>query len=55
MNDLIVVPPEFGILFLIPLAGSYFVFNWTDDLGYTAFFYFITQIGLAALAHNIYG
>ena len=32
MNNLIVVPPEFGILFLIPIIGAYFVFEKTDDL-----------------------
>lgn len=55
MNNLIVVPPEFGILFLIPIIGSYFVFNRTDDLGCTVFFYLTFQIGLAALARYIYG
>ena len=55
MKNLIVVPPEFGVLFLVPVIGSFFLFKRTDDFGCTAFFYLITQIGLAALAHYIYG
>ncbi len=55
MNNLIVVPPEFGILFLIPIIGAYFVFEKTDDLTHSAIFYVVTQIGLACLAHHIYG
>ena len=55
MNNIIVVPPEFGILFLIPIIGTYFVFDKTDDLMYSALFYITTQIGLACLAHHIYG
>ena len=55
MNNLIVVPPNFGILFLIPIIGTYFVFEKTDNLMYSAIFYTVTQIGLACLAHHIYG
>jgi len=53
--EFIIVPPEFGILFLLPLIGSYLIFKITDNLFWVALFYITSSIGLASLAHYIYG
>jgi len=55
MVEFIIVPPEFGVLFLIPLIGSYLIFRFFDNLFWVALFYITSQIGLASLAHYIYG
>ena len=53
--EFIVVPPEFGVLFLLPMIGAYLLFQYFDNLLWSALFYFASQIGLALLAHHIYG
>ena len=53
--ELIVVPPQFGVLFFLPLIGSYLIFRFFDSLFLAALFYFALQIGLALLARHIYG
>ena len=53
--EFIVVPPEFAMLFFIPLIGTFLIFDRFGNLFWAAVFYFSTQIGLALLAHHIYG
>ena len=53
--EFIIVPPEFGILFILPMLGAYLLFHYLDNLFWAALFYFSSQIGLALLAHHIYG
>ena len=55
MVEFIIVPPEFGVLFLLPLIGAYLIFKITDNLFWVALFYITSSIGLALLAHYIYG
>ena len=53
--EFIVVPPEFAILFLVPIIGAFLLFHYLDNLFWAVLFYFSSQIGLALLAHYIYG
>ncbi|NDG53526.1 MAG: hypothetical protein EBY39_10975 [Flavobacteriia bacterium] len=53
--EFVIVPPEFGILFVLPMIGAYLLFRYSDNLFWPSLFYFSSQIGLALLAHNIYG
>lgn len=54
MTELIIVPPEFGVLFILPMLGAYLLFHYLDNLYISVIFYFSSQIGLALLAHYIY-
>tara|TARA_B100001059_G_C17568830_1_gene443893 strand:+ start:500 stop:682 length:183 start_codon:yes stop_codon:yes gene_type:complete len=53
--EFIVVPPEFAMLFLIPIVGAFLIFDRFCSLFWAAAFYFTSQIGLALLARHIYG
>lgn len=53
--EFIVIPPEFCILFLLPLIGTYLIIRFFNNLFWAAIFYFSSQIGLACLAHHFYG
>ena len=53
--EFIVVPPEFAMLFFIPIVGAFLIFERFGNLFWTAVFYFSSQIGLALLARHIYG
>lgn len=51
---MIIIPPEFTILFLIPIFGTIFIYDKTADLSVSFLFYVTTQIGIATLAHYMY-
>ena len=52
--ELIVVPPEFALLFFVPIAVSAFLIYRGEDLSLAIFSYLTLQIGLCALARYIY-
>ena len=52
--ELIVVPPEFALLFFIPMAVFTFLLYKGKDLSLAVFSYLIFQISLCVLARYIY-
>jgi|TARA_B100001094_G_scaffold323508_1_gene374518 hypothetical protein len=53
--ELIVVPPEFALLFIMPVLGFASMLYNDKDLLASVFVYLFLQIGLCALARYIYG
>jgi len=53
--ELIVVPPEFALLFIMPIIGFTLMLYKDKDLSVSLFVYLFLQIGLCALARYIYG
>ena len=51
---MVTVPPEFTILFLIPIVGTFFIYDKTADMSISFLFYVSTQMGIATLAHYMY-
>ena len=51
---MVTVPPEFTILFIIPIFGTLFIYDKTADMSISFFFYVSTQMGIATLAHYMY-
>lgn len=52
---MIIVPPEFTLLFLIPILGTLFIYDKTNDMSISFLFYVLSQIAIASLAHHMYG
>ena len=52
--ELIVVPPEFALLFFVPIAVFAFLLYKGKDLSLAVFSYLTFQIGLCILARFIY-
>jgi len=53
--EIIVVPPEFVILFSIPIIGFVYIASKTLEFWPPFLFYIISQVGLAFLTRYIYG
>ena len=53
--ELIVIPPEFALLFFVPIAAFVFMLYRDKDLPISVFVYLVFQISLCALARYIYG
>ena len=51
---MVTVPPEFTMLFLIPIFGTFFIYDKTADISISLLFYISTQMGIATLAHYMY-
>jgi hypothetical protein len=54
-NDIIVVPPEFALLFILPILAFIFTLRRDHELSLAVFVYLILQITLAVSARYIYG
>ena len=54
-NDIIVVPPEFALLFILPIAAFIIILHRDHELSFAVFVYLIMQITLAVSARYIYG
>ena len=54
-NDIVVVPPEFALLFILPIAAFVIILHRDHKLSIAVFVYIIMQITLAASARYIYG
>jgi len=52
---LVIVPPEFALLFITPILAFTFMLYKDKDLSASVFVYLFLQIGLCALARYIYG
>lgn len=55
MQPIIIIPPEFSLLFFIPIIGFFYVFDKSSKFSTALFFYLFSQIALAMLARYIYG
>ena len=53
--ELIIIPPEFALLFIMPMLGFALMLYKDKDLSASVFVYLFLQIGLCALARYIYG
>ena len=53
--DLIVVPPEFALLFFLPMIGFGLTLRKGHDVSLAVVIYLVSQIGLCILARYIYG
>ena len=52
--ELIVVPPEFALLFFVPIAVFAFLLHRGEELSVAVFSYLAFQVGLCVLARYIY-
>ena len=52
--ELIIIPPEFALLFITPMLAFAFMLYKDKDLSASVFVYLFLQIGLCALARYIY-
>ena len=53
--ELVTIPPEFALLFFIPVIGFGLSLKKGYDVSLTVAAYLISQIGLCILARYIYG
>ena len=53
--ELIIVPPEFALLFFLPMIGFGLSLRQGHDLSISVALYLVLQIGLCILARCIYG
>ena len=54
-NDIVVIPPEFALLFILPIITFIVVLRRDHELSLAVFIYLVLQITLASSARYIYG
>tara|TARA_B100000902_G_C27288935_1_gene906043 strand:+ start:1738 stop:1902 length:165 start_codon:yes stop_codon:yes gene_type:complete len=53
--ETVYVPPQFAILFIVPLVICFYVYEKTAHISLSVFVYLFLQISLAITARSIYG